>query len=317
MDLDLIGTPPFLVWYEVVSSDGETRIEKKEVKGLRAQIDLLPAQAGLYKYIFKYVEDRMYDPIELSGPDMILQQDVKPAASAQIQNPSSTTTACLDQEVEVDVFLMGDAPFTLEYELVHDGKRKSEKVTGIETEGTYKIKTPPLVKGGEYTFALSSVQDKSGCRIYLKEELKISVRKRPRAAFGTVENKFKITGIEGANAILPLRLQGVTPWTVSYRNLNGSQEVTQKTARSENEDLVVSSAGVYEIVDVSDLQCGGVVDPKFSTFEVTWIPRPEISLFETESISQLANGGFEKRAVCEGDIDGFDVALKGISTSRP
>jgi nucleoporin POM152 len=314
VDLDLTGTPPFAVRYDVVTNHGDVLRETVSVAGLRTQIELTPRE-GHHKYIFKEVSDAVYKGQPLVGPGMVLEQTVKRAASAAIHHPKETISACLEQEVEVEVLLRGDAPFTLEYELVRDGKRKSEKISGIDKGGIYKIKTPPLAKGGEYIFALSSVQDKAGCRTFLKEELKISVRRqRPRAGFGTIENKFKITAVEDSGINLPVRLQGVGPWTVSYRNMNGSNIVVDRVLRSGNANLMVKSRGIYEIVGVSDNQCPGTVDPKASTFEVDWYPRPQISVVSSESISQDPSGVAVKQEVCEGDIDGFEIALQGKSS---
>jgi nucleoporin POM152 len=309
VDLDLIGTPPFVIRYDMVAN-GIPRMEKIEVAGLRTQLELLPKEAGHHKYIFKSMDDQYYPGTILTGPDMVLEQDVKPAASASIYRPLSSVNACLEEEVEIEIMLLGDAPFTLEYDLIYDGRRKSHKITDIEKSGIYKIKTPALAKGGEYILALGSVQDKAGCRTFLKDELKIAVRRQqPRAAFGLVENKRKIMAVESTKIRLPLRLQGVGPWSISYRNNDG--QAVPKTFHSGNDELLVLSRGVYEILDVSDNQCKGIVDPKASTFEVDWYPRPQIALLPTDSVSRSPEGYYVKQEVCEGDIDGFDVSLKG------
>lgn len=125
-----------------------------------------------------------------------------------------------------------------------------------------------------------------------------------------VENKRKIMAVQDAKVDLPLRLQGEAPWTIAYRNVDGSGGLLQKVARNGNDVLTVSSKGVYEIVDVSDSQCPGTIDPQSSTFEVDWFPRPEISIVPSDGIC-TAPSGFVKRDVCEGDIDGFEVNLRG------
>lgn len=309
VDLDLTGTPPFAVRYDVVHGD-HMRREKVVVSGLRQQIELRPKEAGHHKYIFKQIDDAIYKGQILTGPDKVLEQDVKPAATAIIQHSSRLMSACLEEQIEVDILLLGDAPFSLEWEMVHDGRRKTERVTGIESPN-YKIKTEPFAKGGDHTLALSSVQDRSGCRTYLQDELKISVRRqRPRAAFGMIENKRSIMAVEHAKVNLPMRLQGEAPWTVSYRNVDGDGETLKKVATNGNDVLAVKSKGAYEIVDVSDAQCPGTIDTQASRFEVDWYPRPELSLVPAEGIAP-SGSAFAKRDVCEGDIDGFEVNLQG------
>ncbi|KAK7403548.1 hypothetical protein QQX98_010683 [Neonectria punicea] len=309
VDFDLVGTPPFAIGYDVIGEDYVDR-EVHHVKGLRSQLDLVPKVAGHYKYVFRSIHDDIYPPLPLTGEDMVLEQIVKPAASAVIVSHSDTISACLNSEVELDIALYGDAPFNLEWEVVHEGKRKSERVNGIE-DSKFSIKTGILTKGGEYILALKSIQDKRGCRAFLKDEVKIAVRRQqPRAAFGLVEHKQSIMAVEHTTLHLPLALQGEAPWIISYRNLNGSDEILHKIAKHANDDIPVKSRGDWEIVDVRDNQCPGIVDPAASKFQVDWFPRPEISLIETVSIVS-DNGKFVKQAVCEGDIDGFEVQLKG------
>lgn len=309
LDLDLVGTPPFTVRYDVVSEDQTEHLQHR-VSGHRSQLELVPKTAGRHKYIFKSIDDSVYKGLPLTGDDKVLEQVVKPAASAYIASTSGVKTACLDSELEVGVLLYGDAPFTLEWEIVHDGKRKTERVPGIEG-GSYTIKTPALTKGGDYILALSTVQDNRGCRTFLSDQVKIAVRRqRPRVQFGAIEHKQSIMTVEDSPLRLPLRLQGEAPWTVSYRNLNGTGGVQTATVKNANDHIVAKDRGIYELVDVRDRECPGTIDTASSRFQVDWHPRPEIYLAESESITSDADG-FLKHDVCEGDIDGFEVRFKG------
>lgn len=313
VDMDLIGTPPFIVNYEVVSN-GQRRAERVNIPGLRYQMDLIPRIAGHHKYTFTHISDGIYPGQKLTGPEYVLEQDVKPAAAALIQHSTGKMGSCLGDEVTADILLLGDPPFTLEWEIIHDGKRRQHKVTDIE-ENAYQIKTVPLTQGGEYTLGLTSVQDKRGCRNFLQDELKISVRRQsPRAAFGQIEGKRKIMAVEGATAKLPLRLTGEGPWKVFYTNLNDGPaddpKIVERTVRSDNGFLGVKERGVYAITDVWDNQCHGVVDPKASRFDVDWVPRPELSVALSHGVSQT-DTGYVVENVCEGDVSGFEVLLKG------
>ncbi|KPM35762.1 Nucleoporin [Neonectria ditissima] len=309
VDFDLVGTPPFAIRYDVIGEDHVDRMVHR-VQGLRSQLDLVPKVAGHYKYVFKSIDDDIYTSLPLTGEDKVLEQIVKPAASAAIVSHSKTISACLDSEVELDIALYGDAPFNIEWEVVHEGKRKSEHANGIE-DNKFTIKTGTLRKGGEYILALKSIQDKRGCRAFLEDEVKIAVRRQqPRAAFGLIEHKQSIMAVEHTTLRLPLGLQGEAPWVISYRNLNGTGEILSKVARNANDNLSVNSRGDWEIVNVRDNQCPGIVDPAASKFRVDWFPRPEITLIETVSIVS-DNGKFVKQEVCEGDIDGFEVKLQG------
>lgn len=310
VDLDLVGTPPFVVRYDTIKEDGSTERRQHKVQGLRSQLELVPQTAGHYKYLFKSIDDDVYKNLPLTGVDKVIEQIVKPAASAYIASPNKVKNACLDSEVATDVYLHGEPPFNLEWEIVHDGKRKTERVNGIQ-DHTYTIKTVPLTKGGEYILALSSIQDARACRTFLQDQLKITVRRqRPRASFGTLENKRSLMSVEGTSLRLPLRLQGEGPWTVKYRNTDDGEAV-ERTINLPNDPIVVKSRGVYEILDVSDSQCPGTVDASASTFHVDWYPRPELSLVQTENFKLGADEVFTKQDVCEGDIDVFEINLRG------
>ncbi|KAI0836163.1 hypothetical protein F5Y06DRAFT_305477 [Hypoxylon sp. FL0890] len=312
VNLDLIGTPPFRVTYTVSSDTEQNRRETVEIKGLRQQIDLLPRNAGRYQYRFRRLEDAIYSvPLPLTD-EYYLEQNVKPPATAYFKQGPRAINACLDQPVKLDVNLLGDGPFTLEWELVHEGKRKSEKATGITSE-TFTIETAPLSTGGEYTLALKSIQDKTGCRIFLKEETKISVRRqRPRAAFGVLEGKRTTTVVEAATVNLPLKLSGDGPWKVGYRNLNSSEDRLVRIAKSSNDFIEAKERGTYEIIDVMDDQCPGTVNPQASKFEVKWFPRPELSFMPSDAIRPSdKHNKYIKKDVCEGDVDGFEISLRG------
>ena len=310
VNLDLVGTPPFIVRYEIIGSDQHVETRTHKVNGLRSQLELIPEEASRQKYVFKSIDDGVYRNIPLTGQDKVLEQEVKPAANAVIAHASKNFNTCLDSSVDLNIVLAGEPPFNLEWEIVHDGKRKTERVNDLNSK-TYTIKTPTFTKGGEYILALSSVKDQRGCRTFLQDQVKIAVRRqRPRGAFGLIEQKQSIMAVEDTPLRLPLRLQGDAPWTVSYRNLNDSAGTITKTIDSPNGFLVVKSRGVYELLNIQDNSCPGTIESAGSTFNVDWYPRPEISMIETDSVS-MAGGVFVKQEVCEGDIDGFEVNLRG------
>ena len=170
-----------------------------------------------------------------------------------------------------------------------------------------------MTKGGEYSLALTSIQDKTGCKIFLNSEVKFTVRRqRPKVSFGHIDGKHKTVEVEGRQIDLPLRLTGRSPWTIRYRNMNDSSKALEKTVRSTNDIIRVNQRGTYEILEVSDDQCPGSVDSKASTFEVDWFPRPQIKLADTAVL--IPDGKrYLKREVCEGDIDAIEVNLIGKS----
>lgn len=309
VELDLIGTPPFDVRYDVTTKNGK-RTEHVSIPSLRYRLELKPREAGHFKYQFTSIDDAVYKGHVLSGKAMTLEQDVKPPASASLKQ-RGVITACLEEPVEIDVELSGEKPYKLEYELIHEGKRKKQMVEGIDSD-VYRIKTEPLVHGGDYSLALASITDSTKCKVFLDGQVKISVRRqRPKVSFGHVDGKRKVTTVEGKQISLPLRLTGEAPWTIKYRNLDDeTNEVIEKKVQYANDIIKVNRRGTYEILEVRDDKCPGSVDPKASTFDVDWFSRPEIKL--SDSTSLAAQGSkFIKREVCEGDVDSVELNLFG------
>jgi nucleoporin POM152 len=315
VDLDLTGTPPFVVHYEI-EKDRQKRSHKVRIDGSRHQLELKPSDAGHFTYRFKAIDDHVYGSRPLNSQSLKLEQDVKPPASAYLMKASSEIVSCIEERVSIDVLLQGESPFTLEYEIIHNGKRKKEKVTGIQTNRV-TISTEPLIQGGDYTLALASVQDKTGCKIFLSDEAKIAVRQqRPKASFGLVDGKRIVTALEGDKVRLPLRLEGVPPLSISYRRADDSSgQVVTVTKQNTNDILLVDQRGVYELVNVTDSLCPGFVDPSTATFKVDWIPRPSIKLAENAGLT-LEGNTYLKREVCEGDIDAVELSITGKS-ARP
>jgi nucleoporin POM152 len=168
VDLDLAGTPPFLVSYKMTrKNDRHHRIREATVSGHRGQIELTPENAGHWTYEFTEISDAVYKQHSLSHKGLKLEQDVKPSASATFLNLKAKYEACINTEVEFDVGLSGEQPFTLDYEIMHAGKRKTHQLREIDGKAT-KIVTPPLAEGGDYTIALVSITDRMGCKEFLK-----------------------------------------------------------------------------------------------------------------------------------------------------
>jgi len=314
VDLDLIGTEPFIVRYDVIYNHGHRESKKHRVEGLRSQLELVPLVAGHQKYIFTSIDDAIYKNQKLTGPEYVLEQDVKPAATAYIMHSSSKPNVCLGDEATIGVQLKQDAPFTLEWEIVHDGKRRQQRATNLQ-EDQYTINTGPLTQGGEYTVALTSIQDKRGCKIFLKDEIKVSVRRQsPRAGFGQVGSSFKTMAVEGSPVKLPIRLTGEGPWKVNYANLGDGSlkdpKVIEKTIYNGNDFLEARDRGLYKIVSVWDNQCNGVVDPKTSTFLVDWHSQPELNVVLSHGVEKV-DGRYAVNAVCEGDVSGFEIGFRG------
>jgi nucleoporin POM152 len=307
IDMDFIGTPPFLVKYSEQKKGQRVIPRDIQVGSLRGSFDLTPQSAGHYTYTFKSISDAVYSDRAIENVQ--LQQDVRPPAYAEFMESKKPKQACIDDSAQFDVRLVGDGPFELEYEVVHNGRRSKQTVH--ISEHIYTIQTPRLTNGGEYTVALISIVDGMKCKDSIKdEEVKVQVRhERPKAYFGLVDGKQSIMALEGRSVDLPLRLSGVGPWTLEYENLDTNERQNAYVSNA-NAPLAITQQGTYHLLSVRDSVCPGFVEEKASTFQVGWIARPQISIPETPSII-FQEGKYVKDAVCEGDEDSFEIALSG------
>lgn len=312
VDLGLIGTPPFQVSYTTYQAGSGITPKIEQINRFHSQLELKPQHAGHYKYQFTSISDAVYElPQSLSHKGLILEQDVKPPAAARIFDAETVQRACIEEPVTFTIQMMGEPPYTLDYELVHRHRRHKHTVPDIPTS-IYTLTTEPLRDGGEYTLALTGITDRSGCKVFLKAEAKVDVGlQRPRAAFGLIRGKRSISALEAKTIDIPLRLQGEAPWTVKYR-VPGDIIERSISLRNSNDHIDVTTEGSYEIIDVRDARCPGSVDAAANQFTVRWIPRPSIHIAQSPLVS-LEGSRYIKRDVCEGDEDVTDVTFTGTA----
>jgi nucleoporin POM152 len=307
VDLDLIGTPPFDIAYKV-SRAGQSHhsMEHERVNGLRGQIELTPQHAGHYKYEFNSISDAVYKNHPLQG--LTLEQDVKPSASARFKSAAKSKVICIDDTASFDVELQGEPPFAIEYELVHNNKRDKYSVDNIKGH-KIEISTKPLTAGGDYTLALASVTDGMGCKEFMKDEAKVNVRhQKPKVGFRSIDGSRSISALEGSKVNMPLRLEGDGPWTVQYKDEDGSDY--RLSVHNANDRITVQSRGKYTLTSVRDATCPGIIDDKADEFEISWIRRPEMRIATEDAVERKGNA-LVKASVCEGDDDSVEILFKG------
>jgi nucleoporin POM152 len=306
VSLNLVGSPPFTVYYTEHFNGRKKPTQRIPIASLRWTMDFTPKEAGHYKYTFDSVSDAVYKDVPLKNIE--LQQNVRPSAHARFVESKRAKSACIDDRSEFDVRLSGDAPWKLDYEIVHNGKRAKHTIETSEEH--YTIVTDNLKSGGEYVVTLTSVSDKMGCKEYLQEEARVNVRhERPKAYFGHIEGKQAVKALEGRTVGLPLRFTGNGPWRLEYENL-ATKEVKKENFQAANSFLDVKNDGTYQLLSVKDNVCPGLIEEKASQFEVSWVARPSLSILESPAV--VPEGGkFIKDPVCEGEEDSFDISLSG------
>lgn len=314
VNLNMIGTPPFRIFYHIRrGSSRSTTLKIMDINRHQTRLDLKPSEAGDYTYEFIHISDSIYKSRRSLGTKkLILEQAVKPPASARFSERRLVMTACIEQSALVEVQLRGEAPWKLEYEIMYNGQRQRLTEEDIITS-PYRIQTKQLMDGGVYSILLTSVADRLGCKVLLEEEMKIEVGlQKAKAAFGQLDGKRSISALVGKNISLPLRLQGEPPWIVNYRNRDRDGGQNRSSVHIESNDhIVIGEEGTYEIVGVHD-RCPGSVDMSANQFVVRWIPRPAISIGQNSMI-KLEGEIHIKEHVCENDEDSTDISFSGTA----
>ncbi|KXT16425.1 hypothetical protein AC579_5114 [Pseudocercospora musae] len=308
VDLDLTGTPPFEVSYKMVrTGDRHHKVEIETINGLRGQLQLTPREAGKYTYEFDSISDAVYHNQKLPK-SLKIEQTVNPSASATFASDRKQTV-CIDQAASFRIQLSGEGPFKVDYEIVHNGKRKAQPPLENVAGNMAELPTPVLRDGGEYTVSLVSITDGLGCKEFLKDEAKISVRhQKPKVGFGLIEGRRTINVRDDTQVSLPMRLTGEGPWTVSYIDAEGKQHTAHP--RLPNDHLQVAQSGMYELTEVSDSLCPGIVDDAAKGFQVDHIPRPELRIADRQEY-KVKGSDLYRSEVCEGDEDAVDVLFGG------
>ncbi|KAI5295950.1 hypothetical protein KEM52_006327 [Ascosphaera acerosa] len=307
LDLALLGTPPFQITYNIETSQG-VMTKALTVDALRGELALTPSEAGHYRYEFVDISDSVYGPLSLKNKIPVLEQDVKPPASAEFVG-RETLRACFGEKAIIDVLMHGEGPWTLDYEIVHKGKRVRGE---LESDTPHDfMTTDALTDGGDYVVALTGIKDKTNCKRPLKEQMTISVRpRRPRVAFGEIDKKRSVWALEDRPVGLPIRLEGVAPFIVKIKNVHDdAAPVIERVLRTENSAVEVQKEGLYEIVSIVDASCPGSIDQKAKAFEVKWIPRPRVTAVDGKAIGGRPH--IVKPEVCEGDEQVLELGLGG------
>ena len=311
VDLDLTGSPPFTVRYTSQRKGAREVYQVEErVASLRGQVTLKPPTAGHYIYTFHEVSDETYAGYPLRHKNLVLEQTVKPAASASFVNPLQSRHICIDQAAAFDIRFKGESPWNLEYELVYGGRRTKHSVNDIEGD-TYKIETDPLTNGGQYTLTLASVTDNRRCKEFLEEHTEIDVRhQKPKVGFGYIERSRDVKILQGTDVKLPIRLVGEAPWTISWIEVSQPDRAVTQTVYHANDVVPVRNPGTYELLSVND-RCPGAVDEEANRFDVQLVPRPQINVAENSVHKKIGDHRYAKTEVCEGDEDSLDLLFTG------
>lgn len=315
----LTGSPPFRVKYRVEREGKPAREYEQIIKRTREEIEFRPSAEGEVTYTFTGLSDSNYQHIDLSGPSFT--QVLHPVASASFQGgsqagvgPTVSLQSCQGNIAKAKISMEGVGPFELNYairsgggELI--GKRKVKNIK----ENTYEleVEVPKQIaeKGGSLIVALDNIKDSKGCeRPLTAPDLTINVhRTKPSVSF--VDPR-RSDMLEGKAIDLPIRLAGEGPWTVKYRHKEkGGKPVEVKFDKSDS-ILSILEPGTYEILDVHDHHCPGVVLKSRETHVVTVKARPTAK-FDEQGLIKVKADILSRPSVCLGTPDFVGIQVNG------
>ncbi|KAJ2664065.1 hypothetical protein GGH99_006868, partial [Coemansia sp. RSA 1285] len=320
IDLELVGRPPFVVHYResnlrFPNSRPITRVVRTQQR--RHAMRVTPELAGTYRFEFFRLEDDNY-PSGIPVSALAVEQPVHAQPSAKLDTIGGVIPRriCRGQTLELPVRLKGQGPWELTYAIVHESRRTSHTVAGIEQE-SHTVALGPLESPGDYAVEIVQVRDGNGCARDLADvATTVTVRADgPSVAFRCPQD---IRVLDGTQARIPIRVSGEFPVKVRYRKVGDTSGHvhTAEIARASHEASVLAyGPGEYELVAAADI-CPGSVDPLAARCAVRVEPRPA-AWFATDGLT-LAGAGqadavWRLPEVCEGSAApaAFELGLSG------
>ncbi|KAF8913149.1 hypothetical protein CPB84DRAFT_1760464 [Gymnopilus junonius] len=315
----LHGTPPFQVYYRMQRDKDPAREISKTFNSFRGELSLRPESSGHYTFTFTHVSDANYRKRELD--ERPIEKVIHPVASADFLDPHGASrgkkmmSTCSGESVQLLVALRGTPPWSLEIQTIGPNSTQTILFSNItDPKWTITVPIPEELRtaSGSFEVDLLSVEDASKCKRPVSVpgvEVKVK-RTVPTVRFYGKPEERRTTVTENERTSLPLRLTGDGPWRIKYKRASGA--ILTTTVHDQNSNLQVTEKGTYELLEVGDSQCPGIVTPGASTFTVDWIPRPLARLsLSTPATFETSNGSHILRPICEGVNDHVDLELTG------
>ena len=209
VDITFSGSPPFFLSYQVYRDEKVAERKRIKVDRMRHQLRFTPDVVGTYAYELTSLEDSNYNDVVLDRRKYRQQQTVIPLATAVQASDLRSFATCANSSVHVPLKLGGVSPWSLVYDVAHNGHLARYTVPNITTP-LYDLTPPVFREGGDYTVSLASIQDANGCVVSLDEpDFKVTVRlQKPMGEFHYEKHLNELSVLENAEVRLPVRLTG-------------------------------------------------------------------------------------------------------------
>lgn len=334
-DLKFNGLPNFKFNYKVFKKNAKdvfVEVDKKEghSSNIKHHFQYMPNSEGDYKVVFTSVSNGLFPELKPLTPEsdysFQTKMSVKPGASIlskQNYKPKNFNMydLCLNDDISFDVELLGEQPWSLEYDILETStaKRQTIKLDNI-MENRLNIKTDKFENGGNYIISLSSVTDKTNCKIELmNEEISFDVRfAKPAISFNPVSSNELVEVIKtSGSTTVPLKISGQPPFTIGYTILDeatGSESSMSyfTVGTNHKQEMTLSKKGTYKLKTIKDNHCSGIVSG-IDNFTIRYLSTPTLQLKDFSSTASKADKGvFSKPDVCLGVSSFVDFKLEGV-----
>lgn len=333
-DLHFTGAAPFEVVYEVyknvsniikpVLTERGLKEHKRQSSSLDLNFQYLPTQEGNYMIVFKGIKDVNYNDELVSVPvgsetfSLFTQRRSSFTFFKNTHVLHKTIKLCKSGIAKVPLYLDGNFPFTLKYDVVNvnTGEIVALKQVKDLYEETYVIQVPEFKKGGEYRVQIKDVRDKLGCPAtgLTLEVVKILARDDvPQLTFSDAKD---YTIVEGDSIRVPVELKSSRAFSsgdkIVFRvtDLQDSSKAKVLTIPASSE-LRFDSEGIYTLESFTNSGCAGEITGN-TQIKVNYYAKPSLELIpeQTRVVSDL-NRVFHLTPLCQSTKSHLKVKLSG------
>jgi len=267
------GTAPYTFSYIV---NGGFSFRVTTTSGNSVTVSVPTTDPGSFTYALQGVQESSSTAcVNAAGGSATVVVNALPTASA-----SGSTSVCQDNTSPNVTFTAsgGSAPYTFTY-TVNGGSAQT-----ISTNGNSVVISAPTNVAGSFTYAISSVQDASGCISIVNSSATVTVNPKPSASIAGTATVCQ----NSANPSVTFTGAGAAaPYTFTYRLNNGSdQTITTASGGSVTISVPTTTAGTFVYTLLSVQESGGCASVASGSATITVNPLASASFAGSTSVCQ-------------------------------
>ena len=269
VDLSLIGSPPFILKYDLITPAGKKSQEEIQVATKYVSLKFPSSEAGVYTMIIKSLSDSNYDETSLQNiahksVTVAVRQSVNPAPMIELLDSGKIIRTCftnLEQADLMEPFKLkinrGKAPFVVTVNVYHESTSRVDQFVINDVNGEYLSASEIYkdLKMGNHEIRIVKVVDANGCvnenMLSSVTTLQLSVVEAPKIHLLDSTSDYCV------GDYVSYQLNGVPPYQIGYE-FNGIQ--LKFTEKSSQFVRYASEPGVISIRTLQDAASKCVVD---------------------------------------------------------